>query len=187
MKANRILSFTLSTFNIVWGKPRRGGAPASWLGGPPTANLAPTIYTSYNVASSSIRTSTRTLCVLHQSTWLSTQPFTPTRRVKCMCVVPKTVPSSGWIVPACNAWAIANWGVVSNGGWIKGKKPATSWGWFLNSHFFMDLAQHFFPTTNVATLALGSRVRQGLTKLRAKKEAWESCHMLLGKQESVRE
>jgi hypothetical protein len=57
----------------------------------------------------------------------------------------------------------------------------------LNSHFFMDLAQHFFPTTNVATLALGSRVRQGLTKLRAKKEAWESCHMLLGKQESVRE
>jgi hypothetical protein len=29
MKVNRILSFNLFTLNIVWGKPRRGGAPAS--------------------------------------------------------------------------------------------------------------------------------------------------------------
>jgi hypothetical protein len=29
MKASYILSFTLSTFNIVWGKPGGGGALAS--------------------------------------------------------------------------------------------------------------------------------------------------------------
>jgi len=29
MKASHILSFTLFTFNIVWGKPRRGGIPTS--------------------------------------------------------------------------------------------------------------------------------------------------------------
>jgi len=29
MKASRILSFTLFTFNIVWGKPRGGGIPTS--------------------------------------------------------------------------------------------------------------------------------------------------------------
>jgi len=38
----------------------------------------------------------------------------------------------------------------------------------------------------VAILALGSRPRQGLTKVRAKNEAWESHFMLLGVQESVR-
>jgi hypothetical protein len=33
MKASRILSFTFSTFNIVWGKPRGGGAqPLGWSG-----------------------------------------------------------------------------------------------------------------------------------------------------------
>jgi hypothetical protein len=41
--------------------------------------------------------------------------------------------------------------------------------------------------TYVATLALGSQPRQGVTRLRAKREAQESCRMLLGVQESVRE
>ncbi len=40
---------------------------------------------------------------------------------------------------------------------------------------------------NVATLALGSRPRQRVTGLWAKREAQESCHMLPGVQESVRE
>jgi hypothetical protein len=39
----------------------------------------------------------------------------------------------------------------------------------------------------VVTLALGSRPKQGVTRLWAKKEARESCHMLLGVQKSVRE
>jgi hypothetical protein len=39
----------------------------------------------------------------------------------------------------------------------------------------------------VATLALGLRPRQGVTRLWAKREAQESCHMLPGMQESVRE
>jgi hypothetical protein len=41
--------------------------------------------------------------------------------------------------------------------------------------------------TNVATLALGSRPRQGLAKVRVKNEARESHFMLPGVQESVRE
>jgi hypothetical protein len=40
---------------------------------------------------------------------------------------------------------------------------------------------------NVAILALGSRPRQGVARLRAKKGSWESCHMLPGVQESVGE
>jgi len=39
----------------------------------------------------------------------------------------------------------------------------------------------------VATLALGSRPRQGLARLWAKREAREPCHMFPGVQESVRE
>jgi hypothetical protein len=39
----------------------------------------------------------------------------------------------------------------------------------------------------VATLALGSRPKQGLAKLRAKKEARKSCRMLSGVQKSVRD
>jgi hypothetical protein len=50
MKVSRMLSFTLSTFNIVWGKPAGGGATASWFVGPPVADLAPTNCTSCNVA-----------------------------------------------------------------------------------------------------------------------------------------
>jgi hypothetical protein len=40
---------------------------------------------------------------------------------------------------------------------------------------------------SVATLALGSQPRQGVARLRAKREAWELGHMLPGVQESVRE
>jgi len=40
---------------------------------------------------------------------------------------------------------------------------------------------------NVATLALGLQPKQGLPRLRAKKKAWESCRMLPGVQENVRE
>jgi len=39
----------------------------------------------------------------------------------------------------------------------------------------------------ITTLALGSRPRQRLVKVRAKYEAWESHFMLPGVQESVRE
>jgi hypothetical protein len=39
----------------------------------------------------------------------------------------------------------------------------------------------------VVTLALGLRPKQGLAKLRAKKETRKSCHMLLGVQENVRD
>jgi hypothetical protein len=39
----------------------------------------------------------------------------------------------------------------------------------------------------VATLALGSQPKQGFTKVRTKKEAWESHFMLLAVQESVKE
>jgi len=40
---------------------------------------------------------------------------------------------------------------------------------------------------NVATLALGLQPRQGVARLRAKREAQESCRMLSGVQENVRE
>jgi len=42
-------------------------------------------------------------------------------------------------------------------------------------------------TSPVATLALGLRPRQGLTKVWAKNQAWESHFMFLGVWESVRE
>jgi hypothetical protein len=38
----------------------------------------------------------------------------------------------------------------------------------------------------VATLALGSRPRQGVARLRAKRETWESLHMFLGVQRAWR-
>ncbi len=44
-----------------------------------------------------------------------------------------------------------------------------------------------FMTPNVITLALGLQPRQGLARLRAKKEVRESHQMLLGMQKSVRE
>jgi hypothetical protein len=44
-----------------------------------------------------------------------------------------------------------------------------------------------FVAQNVATLALGSWPMQGLTKVEAKYEAWESHFMFPGMQESVRE
>jgi hypothetical protein len=40
---------------------------------------------------------------------------------------------------------------------------------------------------NVATLALGLRPRQGLTKMKAKRDTWESHFMFPGVQESARE
>jgi hypothetical protein len=46
MKANRILSFALFTFNIVWGKPGGGGVLAFWLIEPLIIDLARTDYTS---------------------------------------------------------------------------------------------------------------------------------------------
>ncbi len=41
--------------------------------------------------------------------------------------------------------------------------------------YLKELSSHF---TSVATLALGSRPKQGVARLRAKKETWESLHML---------
>jgi hypothetical protein len=46
MKASRILSFTLFTFNTVWGKPGGGGVPTSWLIRPLVVDLTPTSCTS---------------------------------------------------------------------------------------------------------------------------------------------
>jgi hypothetical protein len=46
---------------------------------------------------------------------------------------------------------------------------------------------HFRVSDCVATLALGSRLRQGLAKVRVKSEARESQFMLPGVWESVRE
>ncbi len=73
MKVSRILSFTLFTFNIVWGKPGGGGIPTSWLIGPLVVDLPPTGCTSL------------------------------ARQVGCMCVDPRTVPNSSSIVPAWSA------------------------------------------------------------------------------------
>jgi hypothetical protein len=70
MKASRILSFTFFTFNIVWGKPRGGGIPTSWLIGPLVVDLPPTGCISL------------------------------ARQVGCMCIDSKTVPNSSSIVPA---------------------------------------------------------------------------------------
>jgi hypothetical protein len=71
----------------VWGKPGGGGALASWFIGPLVVHLAPTGCTSYSVANLTIQTPTRTLCVLHQSTWFSAQHFTFAKWVRCMCTV----------------------------------------------------------------------------------------------------
>jgi len=93
MKASRILPFTFSTLNIVWGKPGGGGALASWLVEPLASDLAPTGHTGCNAANSAIQIPTCTLCVLHQSIRLSAQPLTLARQVECMCVVPKVIPN----------------------------------------------------------------------------------------------
>jgi hypothetical protein len=44
-----------------------------------------------------------------------------------------------------------------------------------------------FTTIVVVTLALGLRPRQGLARVQAKREAWESHFMLSGVQKIVRE
>ncbi len=44
-----------------------------------------------------------------------------------------------------------------------------------------------YVTIYVVTLVLGSRPRQRFARLQAKREAWESHHMLLGMQKNVRE
>jgi hypothetical protein len=54
MKASHILSFTLFTLNIVWGKLGGGGALASWLIRSPVVDLAPIGCTSCNVANLAI-------------------------------------------------------------------------------------------------------------------------------------
>ncbi len=59
----------------------------------------------------------------------------------------------GWVVIAWSAWVATSWGAISSDGWTRGKKPATSWGWFLNSHCFMDPAQHFFPVASIVSWA----------------------------------
>jgi hypothetical protein len=51
MKVNRILSFTLSTLNIVCGKLGEGGALTSWLVKPVTILIG---CISYSAASSAI-------------------------------------------------------------------------------------------------------------------------------------
>jgi hypothetical protein len=51
----------------------------------------------------------------------------------------------------------------------------------------MDLHKPNKKFINVATLTLGSRLRQGLARVWAKREAWELHLMLLGMWESVKE
>jgi hypothetical protein len=79
----------------VWGKLGGARALASWFIGPLVVDLPPTGCTSCSAANLAIQTPTRMLCALHQSTLLSTQPFTPARQVECMCAVLKDVPSGG--------------------------------------------------------------------------------------------
>jgi hypothetical protein len=57
---------------------------------------------------------------------------------------------------------------------------------FLFSSYF-SFGRKSAPLLNVATLALGSWPKQGLAKVRAKNEAWESHFMFLGVWESVKE
>jgi hypothetical protein len=121
MKASGILSFTLFTFSIVWGKLGGGGVPTSWLIKPLIVNLPPIGCTSL------------------------------ARQVGCMCVDLGTIPNGSSVVPAWNAQVVTSWSVVSSGDWAKGKKPAIFWGWFWSSHFFTNQAQHFFPATSIAS------------------------------------
>jgi hypothetical protein len=130
MKTNYILSFTLFTLNIVWGNLGGGGAPTSWLIEFPIIDLTPTGYTSCSAANLTIWAPTHTFCALHQSIWLSAQPFTPARRVGCMCVISGIVLSESWTIPTRSTWVVVSWGAVSNGGWTKGKTLGISWGWF---------------------------------------------------------
>jgi len=78
MKASHILSFTLFTFNIVWGKPRGGGIPTSWLIRPLVVDLPPTSCTSL------------------------------AKQVRCMCVDPGTVPNGSSILPAWSTQVIVS-------------------------------------------------------------------------------
>jgi hypothetical protein len=71
MKANRILSITFLTINIVQGKLGGGGALAFWFIKPPIVDLAPIGCTSCSIANLAIQIPTLTLCMLHQSIWLS--------------------------------------------------------------------------------------------------------------------
>ncbi len=73
MKASRILSFTLFTFNIVWGKPGGGEIPTSWLIGPLVVDLPPIGYTSL------------------------------AKQVGCMCVDPGTILTGSSVIPAWSA------------------------------------------------------------------------------------
>ncbi len=50
-----------------------------------------------------------------------------------------------------------------------------------------DVFSRWYISIVVSTLALGSRPKQGLAKVWAKNEAWESHSMLLGVWESVKE
>ncbi len=63
---------------------------------------------------------------------------------------------------------------------------------YINTYFEQknDLKKSLFDLidlVSVATLALGLRPRQGIVRLQAKRGAHESCRMLLGVQDSVRE
>jgi len=78
MKASRILSFTLFTFNIMWGKPGGGGIPTSWLIGPLVVDLPPTGCISL------------------------------AKQVGCMCVDPRTVPNGSSVVPSWSARVVAS-------------------------------------------------------------------------------
>jgi len=78
MKTNHILSFTLFTFNIVWGKLGGGGVPTSWLIGPLVIYLQPTGCISL------------------------------ARQVGCMCVNPGTIPNGSSVVLAWSAWVVTS-------------------------------------------------------------------------------
>jgi hypothetical protein len=78
MKASRILSFTLFTFNIVWGKPRGGGVPTSWLIRPLVVDLPPIGCTRL------------------------------ARQVGCMCVDLETIPNGSLVVLAWSPRVIAS-------------------------------------------------------------------------------
>jgi hypothetical protein len=78
VKTNCILSFTLFTFNIVWGKPGGGGVLTSWLIGPLVVDLPLIGYTSF------------------------------AKQVGCICVDPRTIPNGSLVIPTWSTQVVAS-------------------------------------------------------------------------------
>ncbi len=81
----------------------------------------------------------------------------------------------------------ARWCCLSNNVLLKNLKALTICGHALSNEKGSNFFSSFSMMISIATLALGSQPKQGLAKVRAKSETWESHFMFPGMQESVRE